>query len=112
MKFDVKTRPEHITWTAMRDIWLAADDIEIFRRNLATRFFPGFADRRLRDLLATIKMAGRHSVVPIFIAGVEPAQQEDLFSPEQEKVDGADKRKPWSSHGRARPAPAWRSPPG
>ncbi len=30
MKFDVKTRPEHITWTAMRDIWLAADDIEIF----------------------------------------------------------------------------------
>jgi F420-dependent oxidoreductase-like protein len=30
MKFDVKTRPEHITWAQMREIWLAADDIEIF----------------------------------------------------------------------------------
>ena len=30
MKFDVKTRPEHVTWTQMRDLWVAADDIEIF----------------------------------------------------------------------------------
>ena len=30
MQFDVKTRPEHITWAQMREIWRAADDIEIF----------------------------------------------------------------------------------
>lgn len=30
MKFDVKTRPEHITWAQMRELWLAADDIEVF----------------------------------------------------------------------------------
>jgi F420-dependent oxidoreductase-like protein len=30
MKFDVKTRPEHITWERMRELWVAADDIEIF----------------------------------------------------------------------------------
>ena len=30
MKFGIKTRPEHITWAQMRDLWVAADDIEIF----------------------------------------------------------------------------------
>jgi F420-dependent oxidoreductase-like protein len=30
MRFAVKTRPEHQTWTQLRDIWLAADQVEIF----------------------------------------------------------------------------------
>ena len=30
MKFGIKTRPEHVTWAQMRDLWVAADDIEIF----------------------------------------------------------------------------------
>lgn len=30
MKFHVKTRPEHVTYAWMRDIWQAADDIELF----------------------------------------------------------------------------------
>jgi len=30
MKFDVKTRPEHITWAQMRELWVAADGIELF----------------------------------------------------------------------------------
>lgn len=30
MKFDVKTRPEHVTWAQMRDLWITADGIEIF----------------------------------------------------------------------------------
>lgn len=30
MRFAIKTRPEHTTWEPMRDVWVAADDIEIF----------------------------------------------------------------------------------
>jgi F420-dependent oxidoreductase-like protein len=30
MRFAIKTRPEHTTWRAMRDVWVAADDIELF----------------------------------------------------------------------------------
>jgi alkanesulfonate monooxygenase SsuD/methylene tetrahydromethanopterin reductase-like flavin-dependent oxidoreductase (luciferase family) len=30
MRFAIKTRPEHTTWEQMRDIWVAADDIELF----------------------------------------------------------------------------------
>ncbi|MFB6723915.1 TIGR03560 family F420-dependent LLM class oxidoreductase [Kribbella sp. NPDC056345] len=30
MRFAVKTRPEHTTWQQMRDVWVAADQLEIF----------------------------------------------------------------------------------
>lgn len=30
MRFAIKTRPEHTTWERMRDVWVAADDFEIF----------------------------------------------------------------------------------
>lgn len=30
MRFGVKTRPEHVTWEQMRDLWVAADAIELF----------------------------------------------------------------------------------
>jgi F420-dependent oxidoreductase-like protein len=30
MRFAIKTRPEHTTWPEIRDVWVAADDIEIF----------------------------------------------------------------------------------
>ena len=30
MRFAIKTRPEHQTWAEMREIWLAADQIELF----------------------------------------------------------------------------------
>jgi F420-dependent oxidoreductase-like protein len=30
MRFAVKTRPEHQTWAEIRDIWIAADQIELF----------------------------------------------------------------------------------
>jgi F420-dependent oxidoreductase-like protein len=30
MRFAIKTRPEHQTWTLMRDVWRAADQIELF----------------------------------------------------------------------------------
>lgn len=30
MRFAIKTRPEHQTWAQMRDVWLAADQIELF----------------------------------------------------------------------------------
>ena len=30
MRFAIKTRPEHTTWEEMRDVWVAADEIEIF----------------------------------------------------------------------------------
>ncbi|HVW40314.1 MAG TPA: LLM class F420-dependent oxidoreductase [Amycolatopsis sp.] len=30
MRFGIKTRPEHTTWERMRDVWVAADDIDLF----------------------------------------------------------------------------------
>jgi F420-dependent oxidoreductase-like protein len=30
MRFAIKTRPEHQTWSQIRDLWLAADQIELF----------------------------------------------------------------------------------
>jgi F420-dependent oxidoreductase-like protein len=30
MRFAIKTRPEHQTWAEMRDVWLAADQMDIF----------------------------------------------------------------------------------
>jgi F420-dependent oxidoreductase-like protein len=30
MRFGIKTRPEHTTWAEIRDVWVAADDIELF----------------------------------------------------------------------------------
>jgi F420-dependent oxidoreductase-like protein len=30
MRFGIKTRPEHTTWAELRDVWVAADDIELF----------------------------------------------------------------------------------
>ncbi|MGH9044494.1 MAG: TIGR03560 family F420-dependent LLM class oxidoreductase [Acidimicrobiales bacterium] len=30
MRFAIKTRPEHTTWRRMRDIWTAADEIDLF----------------------------------------------------------------------------------
>ena len=30
MRFAIKTRPEHTTWEEMRDVWVAADEVELF----------------------------------------------------------------------------------
>ncbi|ROS40274.1 TIGR03560 family F420-dependent LLM class oxidoreductase [Amycolatopsis thermoflava] len=30
MRFAIKTRPEHTTWQEIRDVWVAADDVELF----------------------------------------------------------------------------------
>jgi len=30
MRFAIKTRPEHTTWQQLRDVWIAADEFEIF----------------------------------------------------------------------------------
>ncbi|HEV8557871.1 MAG TPA: TIGR03560 family F420-dependent LLM class oxidoreductase [Actinophytocola sp.] len=30
MRFAIKTRPEHSAWAELRDVWVAADDIELF----------------------------------------------------------------------------------
>ncbi len=30
MRFAIKTRPQHTTWQRLRDVWVAADDIEVF----------------------------------------------------------------------------------
>jgi F420-dependent oxidoreductase-like protein len=31
VRFAIKTRPEHTTWAELRDVWLAADQIELFQ---------------------------------------------------------------------------------
>jgi F420-dependent oxidoreductase-like protein len=30
MRFGIKTRPEHTTWAEMRDVWVEADDIDLY----------------------------------------------------------------------------------
>ena len=30
MRYGIKTRPEHVTWEQMRDLWIAADDVDLF----------------------------------------------------------------------------------
>jgi F420-dependent oxidoreductase-like protein len=30
MRFAIKTRPEHTTWERMRDVWVAADEFDVF----------------------------------------------------------------------------------
>ena len=30
MRFAIKTRPEHQTWAQIRDVWVAADEVELF----------------------------------------------------------------------------------
>ncbi|GAA3816732.1 LLM class F420-dependent oxidoreductase [Sphaerisporangium flaviroseum] len=30
MRFAIKTRPEHTTWAEVRDVWMAADEIDLF----------------------------------------------------------------------------------
>ena len=30
MRFAIKTRPEHQTWAQLRDVWVAADEVELF----------------------------------------------------------------------------------
>jgi F420-dependent oxidoreductase-like protein len=30
VRFAIKTRPEHTTWAGLRDVWVAADDIDLF----------------------------------------------------------------------------------
>lgn len=30
MRYGIKTAPEHTTWAELRDVWVAADDIEVF----------------------------------------------------------------------------------
>lgn len=30
MRFAIKTRPEHTTWAQLRDVWVAADEVELF----------------------------------------------------------------------------------
>lgn len=47
VRFAIKTVPQHTTWEAMRDVWRAADDIELFESAWNfDHFYPIFADHR------------------------------------------------------------------
>ncbi|HEY3831527.1 MAG TPA: TIGR03560 family F420-dependent LLM class oxidoreductase [Acidimicrobiia bacterium] len=45
MRFGIKTAPQHTTWSAMLDVWRAADDIELFESAWNfDHFYPIFSD--------------------------------------------------------------------
>jgi F420-dependent oxidoreductase-like protein len=45
MRFGIKTAPQHTTWPAMREVWRAADDIELFESAWNfDHFYPIFSD--------------------------------------------------------------------
>ena len=45
MRFGIKTAPQHTTWSAMLDVWRAADDIDLFESAWNfDHFYPIFSD--------------------------------------------------------------------
>src|SRR6201998_3873650 len=45
MRFAIKTAPQHTTWSAMLDVWRAADDIELFESGWTfDHFYPIYSD--------------------------------------------------------------------
>src|SRR4029078_10871779 len=45
MRFGIKTAPQHTTWSAMLDVWQAADDIDLFESAWNfEHFYPIFSD--------------------------------------------------------------------
>ena len=68
MKFDVKTRPEHITWAQMRELWVAADGIELF--NAAwnwDHFYPLTGDLHGSNLEAWTTLAALAGVAALLL---------------------------------------------
>jgi hypothetical protein len=50
VRFGFKTSPQHTTWTAMLDVWRAADDIELYAmavRRARRGQNPGVSDQGL-----------------------------------------------------------------
>jgi F420-dependent oxidoreductase-like protein len=45
MRFAIKTAPQHTTWSAMLEVWRAADDIELFESGWTfDHFYPIYSD--------------------------------------------------------------------
>ncbi|WP_163505055.1 TIGR03560 family F420-dependent LLM class oxidoreductase [Fodinicola acaciae] len=58
MRFAIKTRPEHTTWERIRDVWVAADDYEIFESAWNwDHFYPLSGDPAGRNLEAWSMLA-------------------------------------------------------
>src|SRR5262245_32739869 len=58
MRFAIKTRPEHTTWERMRDVWVAADEFEIFESAWHwDHFYPLSGDPRGPNLEAWTSLA-------------------------------------------------------
>ena len=58
MRFAIKTRPEHTTWERMRDVWVAADEFEIFESAWHwDHFYPLSGDPRGPNLEAWTTLA-------------------------------------------------------
>jgi F420-dependent oxidoreductase-like protein len=76
VRFGIKTRPEHITWTQMRDLWVAADDIDLFESAWSwDHFYPLTGDLDGPNLeawtsLAALAQATRRIRVGVQVTGI------------------------------------------
>src|SRR5262245_17645576 len=76
MRFAIKTRPEHTTWERMRDVWVAADEFEIFESAWHwDHFYPLSGDPRGPNLeawstLAALAQATRRIRVGCQVTGM------------------------------------------
>jgi len=59
VRFAIKTRPEHQTWAQIRDVWLAADEIDLFESGWNwDHFYPLTGDLTGPNLEAWTMLAG------------------------------------------------------
>jgi hypothetical protein len=74
MKFGIKTPPEHTTWAQMRDLWVAADDIEVCETAWSwDHFYPLTGDLDGANLEAWTSLAALAQATSRIRVGIQVA---------------------------------------
>ena len=102
MRFAIKTRPEHTTWQQLRDVWIAADDFEIFESALALGPLLSAQRRHGRPEPRGLDDAGRAGAGDPADPGRLPGDRDDLPASRRPGEHGRDHRHHLQRPARAR----------